>query len=198
MTTIVISRKHGRVAIGGDSTSHLGGSNFSRLHLRNHSKLIVRGDHHFAITGDSVWRLALAEHYDRLETTPSLENSAEIYRFLLGRHAELSETQWLSGGVDEAGDAFQSTRLTALFAGPGGIFGIFPDRTVVEFQRYFALGSGFEPALGALHATYDELDSPTELVRRGLDAAACFDPTTAGPFDICEIALEGSTMAAER
>ncbi len=67
-------------------------------------------------------------------------------------------------------DGFESSGLTCLLANRHGIFGYFPNRSVIEYSRFFALGAGYEFALGAMYATYDDAGSAQNVVRTGLDA----------------------------
>ena len=57
-------------------------------------------------------------------------------------------------------DALESSRMDCLIANPHGIFGVAAHRTVQEFSRFYAYGSGSDYALGAMYSAYErpELD----------------------------------------
>ena len=55
---------------------------------------------------------------------------------------------------EEEDDPYESTQITALIANEHGIFGVYSMREVFEYTRFWAVGSGREFALGAMHALY--------------------------------------------
>ena len=79
--------------------------------------------------------------------------------------------------------------MDVLIANPYGIFGVSGMRTVQEFARFYAYGSGTDYALGALYASYGrpELDAEA-LARLAINAAAEFDDGTAAPIE-CHVFL---------
>ena len=81
-------------------------------------------------------------------------------------------------------EPLESTRFDALVANRHGIFGVVAHRTVQEFSRYYAFGSGSNYAMGALHALYGERSINAEaLARRAVETAAEFDDATGLPVD---------------
>lgn len=72
--------------------------------------------------------------------------------------------------------------MDVLIANPRGIFGVAEHRTVQEFSRFYAYGSGSDYALGALYALYDQPGLGAEdIARRAIEAAAEFDDGTGLP-----------------
>ena len=54
---------------------------------------------------------------------------------------------------EEEDDPYESTQITALIANANGIFGVYSMREVFEYNHFWAVGSGREFALGAMHST---------------------------------------------
>ena len=63
-------------------------------------------------------------------------------------------------------------------------------REVDQYTRYWAVGSGTEYALGAMHAVYDRLDSAREIAEVGIAAGAQFDNASAMPLQSFDIELD--------
>ena len=72
--------------------------------------------------------------------------------------------------------------MDVLIANPRGIFGVAAHRTVQEFSRFYAYGSGSSYALGAMYAAWraPSLDAEA-LARLGVMAAAEFHDETGLP-----------------
>jgi len=62
-------------------------------------------------------------------------------------------------------------------------------REVFEFTRYWAIGSGREFALGAMHAQYARLKSASAVARAGIDAGCVFDKNSALPMTLYTLTL---------
>ncbi|EDY86665.1 20S proteasome, A/B subunit [gamma proteobacterium HTCC5015] len=54
-------------------------------------------------------------------------------------------------------------------------------RDVTEFERFWAVGSGAEFALGAMHALYERLDDAEAIARAGVEAGAEFNTASGLP-----------------
>jgi ATP-dependent protease HslVU (ClpYQ) peptidase subunit len=63
-----------------------------------------------------------------------------------------------------------------------GIFGVAAHRTVQEFSKFYAFGSGGDVAMGVMYAAYsDEKRSAEDIARFSIDGAAEFDDSTGAP-----------------
>jgi ATP-dependent protease HslVU (ClpYQ) peptidase subunit len=72
--------------------------------------------------------------------------------------------------------------MDVLIANPHGIFGVAAHRTVQEFSKFYAYGSGSPYALGAMYAAYRAPSLDAEAVARlGVAAAAEFHDETGLP-----------------
>ena len=90
-----------------------------------------------------------------ISTSPAKAAIFETFRKL---HPILKEQHFLNP-KEEEDDPYESTQMTALIANEHGIFGVYSMREVFEYSRFWAVGSGREFALGAMHAEYAELRS---------------------------------------
>src|SRR5262249_52289817 len=86
-------------------------------------------------------------------------------------------------------DDFESSQFCLLVANGRGIFGIYPDRSVTEFSTFYAFGSGYRFALGAMHAAYGSAARPEDVARVGVEAAAEFDEDTGLPAEVVRVEL---------
>jgi ATP-dependent HslUV protease, peptidase subunit HslV len=77
-----------------------------------------------------------------------------------------------------------------LIANPNGIFGVYSMREVFEYTRFWAVGSGREFALGAMHTQYDQLNSAEAVAETGVNAGATFDKNSSLPLTLFTVALK--------
>ena len=104
-------------------------------------------------------------------------------------HATLKEKYFLMPEEDKE-DALESSRMDVLIANANGIFGVSGHRTVQEFSRFYAYGSGSDYALGALWADYERKGlSALQIARRAIEAAADFDDGTGLPVQAYAVRL---------
>jgi ATP-dependent protease HslVU (ClpYQ) peptidase subunit len=62
-------------------------------------------------------------------------------------------------------------------------------REVFEFDRFWAIGSGRDFALGAMYSVYGRAASAAAVAEAGVVAGAEFDTGTALPIDLHEVEL---------
>ncbi|MBN8778050.1 hypothetical protein [Thiobacillus sp.] len=174
MTTVTAVRKGGRIAIAADTLTKWGGGKESAAYVANHEKIIRVGNSLVAITGSATFKLILADHFSGLDTPPSLDSVADIFSVWNALHGVLKEHYYLQTGEDKEED-LESSRMDVLIANPRGIFGVAAHRTVQEFSKFYAYGSGSPYALGAMYAAYRAPSLDAEAVARlGVMAAAEF------------------------
>ena len=181
MTTVTVVKKEGRIAIAADTLTKWGGGKESAAYVMNHEKILRVGDSYIAITGSATFKLILADYFSSLESPPVLDTTLEIFRVWNQMHAVLKEQYYLQTGEDKEED-LESTRMDVLVANTHGIFGVAAHRTVQEFSRFYAYGSGSPYALGAMYAAYraPSLDAAA-IARLGVAAAAEFHDETGLP-----------------
>jgi ATP-dependent protease HslVU (ClpYQ) peptidase subunit len=174
MTTITVVRKEGRIAIAADTLTKWGGGKESADYVANHEKILRIGDSYLAVTGSATFKLILADYFASLDAIPQLDSVANIFGVWNGLHGVLKEHYYLQTGEDKEDD-LESSRMDVLIANPHGIFGVAAHRTVQEFTRFYAYGSGSPYALGAMYAAYRAATLDAEAVARlGVMAAVEF------------------------
>jgi ATP-dependent protease HslVU (ClpYQ) peptidase subunit len=190
MTTVTVVKKDGRIAIAADTLTKWGGGKESADYVANHEKIIRVGDSFVAITGSATFKLILADYFAGLESPPQFDTTLEIFRVWNQMHAALKEQYYLQTGEDKEED-LESSRMDVLIANPKGIFGVAAHRTVQEFSRFYAYGSGSPYALGAMYAAYRAPSLDAEAVARlGVMAAAEFHDETGLPIQSFVMDLE--------
>lgn len=192
MTTIVVVKKDGYAAIAADTLTKWGSGKESAEYIVNHEKTIQVGSSHIAITGSATFKLILADYFATSEEETKLDTVPNIFKTWNKLHAELKEHYFLQTEEDKE-DELESTRMDVLIANPFGIFGVAAHRTVQEFSKYYAYGSGSDYALGALYSTYDQTGKSAEAIaRHAIETAAEFDDRSGLPIISYSIKLVNS------
>lgn len=190
MTTIAVVRKSGYAAIAADTMTKWGSGKETAEYIVNHSKILRVGDTCLGITGNATFKTILSDYFSRPKSYARFETPLEIFKTWQKLHAALKNDYYLvtSGGEDEV---LESTRIDVLIVNPHGIFGVAAHRTVQEFSRFYAFGSGGDYALGALYAVYDQpRRSAEDIARLSITAAAEFDDGTGLPVTSYAVKLK--------
>ena len=111
-----------------------------------------------------------------------------IFESLKTIHPVLKEEYYLNS-KEEDSDAYETSRIDALLINPQGMFGIYSLREVDQYTRYWAVGSGAEYALGAMHAVYEAFDSAEQIAHAGIKAGAAFDNASELPLQSHQLTL---------
>ena len=188
MTTVVVVRKHGMVAIAADALVTFGDTRLAHGYEAN-LKLFKAGDSWIGMAGSTahfpVLRRALASlPPDELK----LHSRDEVFDTFLKLHPKLKETFFLNTKEEDA-DPYESSQFTALIANHAGIFGVYSYREVFEFDRFWAVGTGRAFALGAMFAGFDKLKTARELAELGVRSGCEFDKNSSGPMHAHTIKL---------
>jgi ATP-dependent protease HslVU (ClpYQ) peptidase subunit len=188
MSIIVVVRKNGVAAIGADTLTKLGYTKESKKYIRNHSKMIRVGTSVMAYVGHASWGLVLDSYFSRTKPIPKLDSSRAIFEVARDLHKTLKDDYYLNP-VEEEDDPFESTQGDFLIANKHGIFGLYSLRSVQEYTRFYAFGSGYKFALGAMRVAYKSLSSAKAIAQAGLEAACDFDDGSGLPCEIKSIKL---------
>ena len=188
MSIIVAVKKAGKVVIAADTLYSFGSMNVTPAYISKRSKIHQFGKSYIGLTGasatDNVFQHLIAKHKKLL----SFDNEEMIFKTLLAIHPILKEEYFLN--TDDDNDAtYEPSKIQALIANPNGIFGIYARREVYEFEKFWAIGSGEEYALGSLFATYNVIDKPEEIAELAVKASCEFDDGCALPLEIYSIKL---------
>jgi ATP-dependent HslUV protease subunit HslV len=181
MTTIAVVRKNGYCAIAADTLTKWGSGKESAAYVANHDKLVKAGDTWLAASGTSTFKLIMRDYFGQRGAQARFDSAINIFKTWQAFHSALKERYYLVS-VNEKDDTVESSKFDVLLANPHGIFGVGAHRTVQEYRKFYAIGSGTDLALGAMFAAYDSPRLSAEQVARlAIEAAAEFDDATGLP-----------------
>ena len=181
MTTIAVVRKNGYAAIAADTLTKWGTGKESAVYVANNTKIVRVGDTYIAGSGTSTFKLILRDYFSQRGVPARFDNSINLFKTWQAFHAALKERYYLVS-VGDKDDTIESSKFDVLIANPHGIFGVGAHRTVQEYRKFYAIGTGTDLALGAMYGVYDNPRLSAERVaRRAIEAAAEFDDATGLP-----------------
>jgi len=181
MTTIAVVRKNGYAAIAADTLTKWGTGKESAAYVANNSKIVKAGDSYLGASGTATFKLILRDYFGQRGVPARFDSTINLFKTWQAFHATLKERYYLVA-VNEKDDSLESSKFDVLIANPHGIFGVGAHRTVQEYRKFYAIGSGTDLALGAMYAAYDNSRLSAEQVARlAIEAAAEFDDATGLP-----------------
>ncbi|MCJ0763603.1 MFS transporter [Variovorax terrae] len=195
MTTVVVVKKAGQVAIAADTLVTFGDTRLA--HRFEDNGKIFKVD---APAGMSYVGMAgTVAHFPVLRKAMTalpreqlkLGSKDEVFDTFTRLHPLLKETFFLQT-KEEDNDPYESSQFSVVIANGTGIYGLYSYREVFEFKEFWGIGSGRSFALGAMHAVWGKAKTAREVAEAGLRAGCEFDKNSAGPFDVFTIKLKGS------
>ena len=185
MSTVVVVRKQGVACIAADTLTTFGEQKQSPAYDRHSDKIQALGGGALAIVGSAAHALVIESVAHARRVRFDLRDRLRIFESFRELHGELKEHYFLNPRDSEDESApYESSRIDALVAHPAGIFGVYALREVYEYACFWAIGSGAEYALGAMHAVYEASDGAEDVARAGVEAGAEFDTGTALPWTV--------------
>jgi len=188
MSIAVVVKKGQYVAIGSDTLTRLGSTRETADYVENHSKILRVGTSYIVPVGPASSNLVLSSYFSSLRKSPVLNNPKSIFEEARKMQRVLKDKYFLRV-FDDDDDEFESLRLDCLIANPWGIFGLYRLRSVHSYTKFYAFGSGYKFALGAMRSVYNRLQSAEQIAREGLAAATEFDDGCAPPVEIKKVKL---------
>ena len=187
MTTIVVVRKGSSAVIAADSLTTFGTTRLAPTYDRTPHKVVAYRDSFIGVAGSAAHQLVLE---NLLVRNPDLDlgGKAAIYESFRKLHPLLKDEAFLNP-KEEDDDPYESSQMTLMIANPSGVYAVYSMREVFEFDRFWAIGSGRDFALGAMYTLYAKAKSATEIARAGVLAGAEFDTGTAEPITLNEVRL---------
>ena len=187
MTTIVVVRKGNEAAIAADSLTTFGPTRLAPSYDRDPHKIITYRDSFIGVAGS-------AAHQMVLESLLAAQVKRGIYEAFRRLHPLLKEEAYLNP-KEEEDDPYESSQMTVMIANPSGIFAVYSMREVFEFERFWAIGSGRDFAIGAMWASYSRAKSAESVARIGIEAGAEFDTGSSLPMASHTVALASGRSA---
>ena len=110
----------------------------------------------------------------------SLDSRDAIFKTYVKLHPILKDEYFINPAAHKD-DEYESSQIDALIANPCGIFGMYSWRTIMEYEKFWAIGSGREFALGAMYSVYEQLTAE-QIAVVGVQAACEFDDGSGLPY----------------
>ena len=185
LSTLTVARKGTRIAIASDALTTFDETRLPPENDAAPEKIVRIGDAYVGIVGFTAHHLVIQDALERLETV-DFTSRRGIFETFVALHPVLKDDYFLLPESGEEGDPYESTQVSILIASPQGIFGVYDMREVHEFKRFWAMGSGFAYALGAMQARYDDAPDAAALATAGVEAGCLFDRSSALPVSVFE------------
>ena len=187
MTTLVVVRKNNKVAIAGDSQSTFGDTRLGASYDCASNKIFQIGETCLGISGSAAHDLVLQAALKKYKKA-KFDSRAAVFDTFRGLHPILKEQFYLKPDEEED-DPYESSQMTVLLASPGGIFGVYSMREVYAFEKFWAIGSGRDYAIGAMYAVWDQYDDPAGIARIGVEAGCQFDINSSLPMTLYTVPM---------
>ena len=193
MTTVVVVKKAGQVAIAADTLVTFGDTRLSNRFEAN-SKLFKvdtpSGPTYVGIAGTVAHFPVLRKAMVALPKDQLLLGSKdEVFDTFTRLHPLLKETFFLQTKEDD-NDPYESSQFSVVIANATGIYGLYSYREIFEFNEFWGIGSGRSFALGAMHAVWDKTKTAREIATIGLTAGCEFDKNSGGPIEVFTLKLK--------
>ena len=183
MTVITAVRKGNEIAIACDTQTTSG--NYSLKYLAdykvNHNKLLTYGDNIIGLSGTVAIKQMFEDLFETSEPV-DFASRKDIFHWILSQQSKLKSEYFLKTDAGNNKNQVAETNwLSGLIANPHGIFGIGAYREIIEYSKFWAIGSGGDFALGAMEILYEQDLSATEIAEAGARTATKFNPACAEP-----------------
>lgn len=193
MTTVVVVKKAGQVAIAADTLVTFGDTRLSHRFEPN-SKLFKvdtpTGVSYVGVAGTVAHFPVLRKAMTALPADQlKLGSKDEVFDTFTRLHPLLKETFFLQTKEDD-NDPYESSQFSVLIANATGIYGLYSYREVFEFKEFWGIGSGRAFALGAMHASWAHAKTAREVATVGVHAGCEFDKNSAGPIEVFTVKLK--------
>lgn len=182
MSIITAVIKDDRIAVAADSLVMFGDSERMPIEIATTKKIWRLGD---VIMGGAGWALyddILRDHM-RTQPTPALSDEIGIFSFFNEFWKALHERYSLVNDQASGKDTpFGDLDSTFLIVNRNGIFKVSSDMGVTRLNRYYAIGSGSDYAMGAMRVLYDDTSGDASFIAtRAVEIAIDFDISCGGP-----------------
>lgn len=184
-----MARKDGRIAIASDALTTFDETRLPPDNDAAPEKIVQIGEAYVGIVGYTAHHLVIQDALERMDGA-DLTSRRGIFETFRALHPVLKDEYYLLPESGEEGDPYESTQISILIASPHGIFGVYDMREVHEFKRFWAMGSGFAYALGAMEARYDSAPDAAALAVVGCEVGCAFDRSSSLPVSVFEMDVD--------
>jgi ATP-dependent HslUV protease, peptidase subunit HslV len=196
MTTVVVVKRNGQVAIAADTLVTFGDTRLSNRFEAN-SKLFkvdtTAGPSYVGIAGTVAHFPVLRKAMLALPKKELLLGSKdEVFDTFTKLHPMLKETFFLQTKEDD-NDPYESSQFSVVVANATGIYGLYSYREVFDFNEFWGIGSGRSFALGAMYVAWDRAKTAREIASIGVQAGCEFDKSSGGPIEVFTLKLKNKS-----
>ncbi len=193
MTTVVVVKKNGMVAIAADTLVTFGDTRLSNRFEANSKLFKIEtpfGPSFVGIAGTVAHFPVLRKAMLALPKKELLLGSKdEVFDTFTKLHPLLKDNFFLQTKEDD-NDPYESSQFSVLVANATGIYGLYSYREVFEFNEFWGIGSGRSFALGAMHAVWSKAKTARDVASIGMNAGCEFDKNSGGPVEIFTVKLK--------
>lgn len=177
MGTIVAVRTNSGIAIGADCINTFEEIVHSSLNFAE-SCISKLGESYIGINCGYALQQSAQSIFESLISESSAElhltNRAAVRSFFSSHFDHLRTLQRIIP-QQQGNVPFETLPMNALIINRHGLFKVDATRSVYEYKKYWAIGSGEAFALGALHASFNEEADAESLIRTALKACGAFE-----------------------
>jgi len=191
MSIVVVVKKGKEIVIASDTLTSQGSREFSSKYKKNSKKFLEYKGTYIGSVGQAMSKIMLKHALNNQEHTIDFNGFDNVYSSMLELHKLLKEKYYLVPTSKKFEQTVEATKLSLLLANKSGIYKISSDRHIAELSRFWAIGSGANYALGAMHHAYSKKKySAEDIAKIGVEAACEFDKSCALPMDLEKIELK--------
>ena len=190
MTTIVVVKRDGQIAIAGDSLVTFGDTKLASGYEQN-EKIFKVADSYVGIAGTVAHFPVLRKALRELPAADlRLGSREDVYSTFQKLHPILKDSFFLNS-KEEDSDPYESSQLTCVIANATGIYGVYSYREVFAFEKFWGIGSGRSFALGAMFTAWDTKAATAKSIAEiGVKAGIEFDKNSGMPYQLLTIEPE--------
>lgn len=195
MTTVVVVKKAGQVAMAADTLVTFGDTRLGHRFEANSKIFRVEtpaGPSLIGMAGTVAHFPVLRKALVALPPEQiDLGSRDAVFDTFTRLHPTLKENFFLQTKEDD-NDPYESSQFSVLIANASGIYGLYSYREVFEFKEFWGVGTGRAFALGAMYAAWDKTKTARELALLGVQAGCEFDRNSAGPAEVFTLKMKGT------
>ncbi|PIE35464.1 hypothetical protein CSA56_04065 [candidate division KSB3 bacterium] len=187
MSIAVAVKKGDDIVIASDTMDSFGPNTVAPENYTS-KKIVWVGASYVASTGWGLYEDIL-DDYLLMKQDVLLETKSQIFSFLMQFWKDLHEQySFVKDQTSEDEDSpFGGLDSTFLIANANGIFYVSSNMSVTKFEQYFAIGSGANFSLGAMHALYNQNVRAEDIARKAVEAAITFNIYCGGNIDLFSV-----------
>ena len=182
MTIITVVQKGSEAAIAVDSLISMGEVKLQGEDTDN-QKIIALGDSYLGTAGHCVNNQILLDIYASEPHLFKLHSATDIFKTFTQLQKKL-HSDYYATNLNDKDHEYKPLSVTPMIINPTGIYGVCSSRGAMRYNKFWAQGSGWQFALGAMAEAYDEHEGSYDaeaIADAGVQAACQFDKSCSLP-----------------